>query len=122
MNANLTGPGTYVNDGLVTFLGDGFTKDYISSTIENKSIVKIGNNLSTNAAGSVLQNDVGATLEFVGDFGISVNNTFGYLTFKNAGLLLKSGGTGTSVINAVVTNTGTITEQSGHFSFPNGIN
>ncbi len=108
---SITGAGKLVNDGSALLSGNV----YLSGTLENTGTIKISVSLISGAVGSTLRNLAGATLEFVNDSGIDQYQ--GRISFNNAGTLLKSGGTGNSTITTNFTNTGTITEASGHFVF-----
>jgi hypothetical protein len=108
---SIAGAGKLVNDGLVLLSATV----YLSGTLENTGTIKIYETLQSGAVGSTLRNLTGATLEFVNDSGIAQYQ--GRITFSNAGTLLKSGGIGNSTITTNFTNTGTITENSGHFVF-----
>ncbi len=109
----MTGAGKLVNDGTMLFSGGNYK--YLDGTLENTGLLKISDNFYSGSVGSTLRNLAGATLEFVNDSGILQDQ--GRITFSNAGTLLKSGGTGNSTITTIFSNTGTITEASGHFVF-----
>jgi hypothetical protein len=113
---NIHGAGKLFNDNLMNF-GVGGSK-FLSTTLENTGTIKVSQDFYPGSADALVKN--AGTLDFVNDSGI--NQRVGLiLKVNNSSLLLKSGGIGTSTIDADVTNTGTITEQSGHFSFPNGV-
>jgi hypothetical protein len=115
---NIVGPGKLVNDaGNTLNLIYGVYK-FLSTTLENLGTIKVSDTFYPGSASALLKN--AGTLEFVNDLGVSTSGGF-VLGIVNTGTLLKSGGIGTSTIDADVTNTGTITEQSGHFSFPRGV-
>ncbi len=107
----IAGAGKLVNDGSALLTGSL----YLYGTLENTKTIKIYETIQSGAVGSSLRNLAGATLEFVNDSGIAQYQ--GRITFTNAGTLLKSGGVGNSTITTNFTNTGTITEASGHFVF-----
>ena len=70
-------------------------------------------------SGSVISNLAGATWDFTGDLG-TVNNGAPVGLIYNAGLLRKTGGTGTSTINDSFQNSGTLSAQTGTVSLQGG--
>ncbi|QAA81106.1 BspA family leucine-rich repeat surface protein [Aequorivita sp. H23M31] len=111
-NSSLYGGGTLTNNGTVN-LTTGASR-YISgpTTINN-------NGLFTMPAGgylylydtSVFNNTVSGTFDLQSDAGLSYNGT--EHSFINAGLFKKSAGSGSSLIQPILTNTGTIAVESG---------
>ena len=69
-------------------------------------------------SGATLDNELGATLAFVSNFGIGAGTNGG--TVVNAGTLSKTGGTGTSVVAVPITETGTIEASSSMLSLQGG--
>jgi von Willebrand factor type D domain len=110
----IVGPGKLVNDAgnTLNFVASG--NKYLQGTLENNGKLTVGNSFYHLQGGAGLLNNTG-TLEFTNDSGILEYN--GRVTFNNAGTMLKSGGAGNSTITTIFTNTGTITENSGHFVF-----
>lgn len=115
-SGNIHGAGKLFNNNLMNF-AVGAAK-FLSTTLENTGTIKVSQDFYPGSAAALLKN--AGTLDFVNDSGISQRIGL-ILKINNSSILLKSGGTGISTIDADVTNTGTITEQSGHFSFPNGV-
>src|SRR5271166_2972517 len=73
------------------------------------------------SGGAVLDNEAGGTLAFGSDTSIYANGgTPSGGTFVNQGKLSKTGGTGTSVINVALTDTGTIEAASGTLQLSGG--
>jgi hypothetical protein len=90
--------------GTVTFVDSG-------GVVSQGGQVTIGTNSSSTAQ---LETLAGSTYRITEDVGI---NSAGTGALANAGLFEKSVGTGTSVINALVTNTGTLEAASGTLDF-----
>ncbi len=72
-----------------------------------------------NGQGSVFSNLAGSVFDIAGNVGIA--GTVASSTFRNAGLLAKTTGTGVSTIAAAVTNTGTIEVASGTLDLQQGV-
>src|SRR5262249_34765102 len=70
-------------------------------------------------SGAVLSNPAGTTLDIQGDIGfVNYNGTLGIVS--NAGLLKKSGGTGTSGLFTTLNNSGTVEVDTGTLSVSMG--
>ena len=124
------GAGTFETDGTTTLatqsdsgiydlaIGDGLTW-------VNNGIVEDGGSVSVGLANgdtNTIINSSGATFDFLNDSAISEQLlTSGVMAaFNNAGLLVKSGGTGTSVLGVAINNTGTIEVEVGNIAFDDG--
>ena len=110
--------GTLINDGVINIDGgSGINKD---GTLDNfGTVVQSGSSNfilhSDNEAPSVLQNEQGASYLIEGDAGISIG---GVSEIDNAGVIRKTGGSGTSqlAVDGDLINTGTIEAKSGTIS------
>ena len=100
------------NESLVGWTLNNFgaaTESYNSS---------VGGDGFTLGSGATFNNELGATLAFVSNFGIGAGTNGG--TVVNAGTLSKTGGTGTSVVAVPITETGTIEASSSMLSLQGG--
>ena len=113
----INGPGTLSTAGTTTIeetllLGGGL--DW-----SNSGTVNDGGNISANGA-ATLTNLAGASFNLTTDF-LNIANAGGSLSFVNQGTLAKTGTiAGTSRISVAVTDTGTITSDSGTLEFDGG--
>src|SRR5262249_20072646 len=82
-------------------------------------VVDDGGNISANGT-AILTNQAGASFNVTGDFLNIANAAGGSLSIINQGTLAKTGGTGTSRFSVPVTDTGTITSDSGTLEFDGG--
>ncbi len=117
----LEGPGTLVTSGLVSLVGEVFFGDGVtwsnSGTVSDAAPILFGIQESDTAT---LINQSGGVVDLTTDGGSIYNESGGQQTFDNAGLLAKTGGTGTSYIEAPLTNTGTINVASGVLELDSG--
>jgi filamentous hemagglutinin family protein len=91
-------------------------------TFTNKGVATIGGNITTLAtAGQKTINNEGSW-DFINDSGVTYSNSAAdrSLVFNNSGSVVKSAGTGTSIL-AGLTNTGTITVNSGTIGTRDGV-
>lgn len=124
------GGGTFVTDGTTTLatqsdsgiydlaVGDGLTW-------VNNGIVEDGGSISVGLANNdtdTITNSSGATFDLLNDSAISEQLLTNGATaaFNNQGTLVKSGGTGTSVLGVAIDNTGTIEIETGTIAFDRG--
>jgi hypothetical protein len=125
---SIEGPGTLMTTAATTlatqtqgyvdlYLGDGAS--WINSgSVAVGGIIDFGVGPADHAA---FVNQAGGVFNFTDDLaGITAYTSYDTATFSNAGLLEKTGGTATSAVYAVVTNTGTIAVASGTISFLGG--
>jgi hypothetical protein len=92
----------------------------ISGTFINEGTVRHTTTSSVNVPAGTIINQAGGLYEFTVDGGFSDPAGTGG-GFQNFGTLLKSGGTGTSNMNLVVTNSGLVDLRSGTMSFLKGL-
>ena len=128
------GPGTFSTSGATSILADGSPQIFLgdgvtwinTGSVAVASAIAIGD-LSGNRASLV--NAAGGSMVFTADTGGILDDGYldaqGYYwqgsgTLANAGLLAKTGGTATSEVDAVLTNTGTVTVSSGTLDFDGG--
>jgi hypothetical protein len=118
LDGTVLGSGKMVLSGTAgTFATDGLTLGGAAVLLDSKAVVtqgaqaNIGNNSSSTASLSIL---AGSTYRITADVGIGSNGTG---SIANAGLFEKSAGTGSSVINPLVTNSGTLEAASGTLYF-----
>ena len=108
--ANLTDSGSKYLQGVLTNAG--------TISFGGSGDITMFNNNGVNYSGAIY-NLPGALFDFQADHGIGCA-CYGKEFFVNAGLLRKSAATGTSSINVVVTNTGTVTNLQGTLNFNSG--
>jgi len=111
-SGSLIGGGNLTNESLIRLTGGG--SRYISggTTLTNKDTVTMpGGGYLYLYDTSVFNNTLSGVFDLQSDAYISYNDTFH--NFNNAGIFKKSGGTGTSYIYVIFTNTGTISVESG---------
>ncbi len=128
-SGEVDGPGTLATTGTTTVeepltLGGGL--NWTNSGVVNDA----GNISAGDASGgsATLTNLAGASFNLTGDFLTIANASYsdgtgshtGNLSFVNQGTLAKTGGAGTSHIDTAVTDTGTITADSGTLEFDGG--
>jgi len=116
----ITGPGTLTNNGNFSITGD-ITKSFRGgATIINAGIVTwtdIGSIFS--GEGTIFNNLAGATFAIQGEAYFDGNFYSGNpLTFLNAGTVIKSIGIGTTTLEVIFNNTGTVEMQTGTLHFP----
>ena len=102
--------GPLVNEGTVTVNG---TKVATAGTFDNEGTINIVGS-SVLFVGSTLNNDSGGLIDFQGDGSMSDTESF----VSNAGTIRKSSGAGTTLLDGIVANTGTIEADSGTISLP----
>jgi hypothetical protein len=107
--AILSGSSTFSTDGLI--LGGSAVLEDDKTVVTQGAQATIGNGSSSTASLSIL---AGGTYRITADTGIGSNGTGAIV---NAGLFEKSAGTGTSMIDPLVTNSGTLAAASGTLSF-----
>ena len=128
-SGEVDGPGTLSTTGTTTVeesltLGGGLNWT-------NGGVVNDASNISAGDASggsATLTNLAGASFNLTGDFLTIANASYsdgtgshtGNLSFVNQGILAKTGGAGTSHIDTAVTDTGTITADSGTLEFDGG--
>jgi hypothetical protein len=114
LSGTIVGTGKLVNDANGKLNIVGGSSKFLQGTLENNGKMTLSDNFYHAANSTSLLTNTG-TLEFVNDSGILEYS--GRMTLNNTGTMLKSGGAGNSTITTIFTNTGTITEASGHFVF-----
>jgi hypothetical protein len=92
-----------------------------SGTVDDSGLITVGDSSGGTAS---LTNQAGAVFDLTDDYA-AVDNAdsypfFGSATFDNAGLLEKTGGTGTSTIDPTLTSTGTVEVDSGTLELDGG--
>ena len=122
------GPGTLSTAGTATLTTQ--SADYVDlyiaggATWVNSSTATIGGQIDfgvTAADNAAFVNQTGAVVDMVDDFaGFVPYTSYDTATFSNAGILEKTGGSATSAIYAVMTNTGSIVIASGTIGFFGG--
>ncbi len=130
-NANgpaIYGPGTLSTAGATTLATQ--TNTYVDlyvgagGTWTNSGTATIGGQIDfgvTAADRGSFVNQAGGVFNLIDDYAdIDAYTSYDTATFSNAGLLEKTGGTGTSAIYAVMTNTGSIVAASGTMAFYSG--
>ncbi len=112
-SGSIVGPGTINADGgLLVTAGSG-ERTLNNRILDNAATATFQGCLSLSGT-ATFNNLPGAVMDIQFDSGASVIN---WGTLSNAGTLVKSAGTGTSHINAKVTNTGTVEVQTGTLQF-----
>jgi uncharacterized repeat protein (TIGR01451 family) len=96
-SGNLLANGTLLNTGTIVQQGPGALNLADTATVKNQG-----------------------TYQFTGDGSILNNSGALFAAFANAGTLVKTGGTGTSNVTAILNNTGTIVAQSGTLTLGSG--
>ena len=122
----LLGAGTLTTTGVTTvadyssnaelFLGSGLT--WVNGGAENDGGYGYLNNVGSDTV--TIVNQAGANLNFTTDNANLVQYNGGTDTFTNAGTLAKTGGTGTSTLQAAVNSTGVILVASGVLDLTDG--
>ncbi len=102
--------GPLVNQGTVTVNGSNVRT---AGTFDNEGTINIVGT-STLFVGSTLNNDAGGLIDFEGDGSMSDTESF----VSNAGTIRKSSGAGTTLLDGIVANIGTIEADSGTLSLP----
>jgi hypothetical protein len=120
--ASLVGSGTLVNAGTLaldelTVGGGNVLENEGTATLAGGNLI-LGDNVESTAA---LLNDAGAVFDITGDGGIVGGAAHGYpdVVIDNAGIFEKTGGTGTSMVDARFASTGTVLANSGTLAFEN---
>jgi hypothetical protein len=128
------GPGTLTTAGAISVVADGSPQIMLgggvtwinSGTVADAGDMSIGD-LSGNRAAIV--NAAGGAIDFTADTGAILDDGYldasgyywqGSSTLANAGMIAKTGGSGTSVVQSVLTNTGTISAVSGTLALDGG--
>ena len=115
--AGATTLATQTNTYVDMYLGDG-------GTWTNSGTATIGGQIDFGfkaADTASFVNQAGGVFNLIDDYAdIDAYTSYDTATFSNAGLLEKTGGTGTSAIYAVMTNTGSIVAASGTLAFYSG--
>jgi Ca2+-binding RTX toxin-like protein len=119
----MTGSGTTILAGTTTIAAYDFCLDG-DRVLENRGtlnwtsagVIHLGENpFGPSDGGGTIKNDAGATFNIQADESIyGVGGTFGVV---NTGLFEKTGGTGTSIVQAPFTNNGTVLVSSGTLEF-----
>ncbi|HEY8697849.1 MAG TPA: hypothetical protein VIM02_09540 [Rhizomicrobium sp.] len=119
----MTGSGTTILAGTATIAAYDFCLDG-DRVLENQGtlnwtsggVIHLGENpFGPSDGGGTIKNDAGATFNIQADGSIyGVGGTFGVV---NTGLFEKTGGTGTSIVQAPFTNNGTVLVSSGTLEF-----
>jgi hypothetical protein len=107
-NGTLRGAGKLVAEGGMTILGGNLTEGY---TLANAGHATWASGNMYAAGGAVFDNRPGATFEMQQDNFIYAST--GGATFNNAGVVIKSGGSGTSYLQPTFNNSGTVSVQTG---------
>jgi hypothetical protein len=97
----LAGSGAFTNNGTIFLVGDGLNIAGSSNDPSNPQAT-----LDNSSTGVIDMQSAGGILQ----------NGFGFPRFTNEGTIEKTGGTGTSVMNMPLTNTGVIDAESGTIS------
>jgi Ca2+-binding RTX toxin-like protein len=124
----MTGSGTTILAGTATIAAYDFCLDG-DRVLENQGtlnwtsagVIHLGENpFGPSDGGGTIENDAGATFDIEADGSIyGVSGAFGIV---NAGLFEKTGGTGTSIVQAPFTNNGTVLVSSGTLEFDSAMN
>ncbi len=116
----ITGPGTLLTTGTTTITGStgspavsGSLVWDNSGTVSDEAPGGITMGVSSNVT---INNLAGGVFDFTAD-----GYGFGGMVLNNAGVLAKTGGTGTTVMGTAVANTGTITASSGTLELVGGV-
>jgi hypothetical protein len=113
--------GTYIGPGMFDYGPDGVSTlanlDLTHSACSTNFGVVDVTGLVTIANGSTIKNLVGATWNFVGDFGLTLAAGSTFPSFTNLGAMAKTAGTGTSVVGIDVTSSGTVAANTGTLAF-----
>ena len=122
---DISGPGTLSTTGPTTLATQtgAYVDLYLSggATWTNSGTATIGGQIDFGVVAvdhASFVNQAGGVFNLIDDFaGIVAYTSYDTATFTNAGLLEKTAGTATSVIDATVTNTGSIAVASGTMAF-----
>ena len=119
LNATVDGPGTLTTGGTTTV--GGFTVGGGTNWVNTGTVNQSGGYvyLADGSGAGTITNRGGASFNFTTDVGTQPTNGTGG-SFTNAGTLAKTGGTGTTLVYATVTSTGTVTAASGTLEFDGG--
>jgi hypothetical protein len=108
VNGTMRGPGRLVAEGGMTIHGGSLTEDY---TLANAGHATWTSGNLYAAGGGIFDNLAGATFEMSQDNFWYAST--GDATFNNAGVVIKSGGSGTSYLQPTFNNSGTVRAQAG---------
>ncbi len=112
--------GTVTNKGALLIATSGGNLYFTGTLTNTGSIAVTGtNNIFANATSTTIDNQSGATFDFQAGAILNVNG-FSGTSFNNAGLLERSTGTGTAVIEFPVNDSGTIAGNSGTLDLTGG--
>jgi len=117
-SGTMSGSGRTIANGELNISG-AFSKFLSGRTLDNAGAATwsdTGNIWGSGGSGGVINNLPGATFEVRNDTAFIGFNA----TFNNAGTLIKSAGTGTTQIDGVFNNSGTVDVQSGTLQLRNG--
>ena len=123
---SISGPGTLATAGASTLATqtEAFVDLYVGggATWANSSTATIGGQIDFGLAPAdtaSFVNQAGGVFDLIDNYaGVIAYTSYDTATFSNAGLLEKTGGTGTSLISPVLTNTGTVLVSTGTLSLP----
>ena len=131
-SADWTG-GTFTGSGQTAFNGgldiDGAANKFLfgHTLVNNGTLVWSGTGSIGSGYGAIIENPVSSLIEILNDGHIDYSSGGGEwaglvlpLTVNNAGTLVKSSSAGTSILEAVFNNSGTVRVQTGTLSFSAG--
>ncbi len=126
LNGAMSGPGTVslAGSSAIGNLGSSSLSFGGGIALVNSGVTEVFGTIYVNyptGAGFAITNSAGATFALFGDYTLGLNaNTTATATFDNLGLYALDFGTGTQVVDATFTNTGTIASATGDIQFAAG--